>query len=129
MALIKCNECGKDVSDKASVCMNCGSPIESSKKYLDNANVNNTVANYEVNIKANENIVNTNNCNGFSLVGFILSIVSFIFNIYGLVSIAALMFSIVGLVNANNQKSKTFAIIGIILSGLELFFKFLQLIN
>ena len=117
MALIKCNECGKEVSDKASVCMNCGSPIESSEKYLDNANVNNTV------------VVNTNKCNGFSLAGFILSIVSFIFDIYGLVSIAALMFSIVGLVNATNQKSKTFAIIGIILSGLELFFKFLQLIN
>lgn len=129
MALIKCNECGKEVSDKASVCMNCGSPIESSEKALDNANVNNTVANYEMNIKTNENVVNTNKCNGFSLAGFILSIVSFIIDIYGLVSLAALMFSIVGLVNSTNQKSKTLAIIGIILSVLELFFKFLQLIN
>lgn len=24
MALIKCSECGKDISDKASVCPNCG---------------------------------------------------------------------------------------------------------
>ena len=28
MALIKCPECGKEVSDKASSCPNCGHPIE-----------------------------------------------------------------------------------------------------
>lgn len=27
MALIKCQECGKDVSDKAKICPNCGYPI------------------------------------------------------------------------------------------------------
>ncbi len=27
MALIKCSECGKEVSDKASACPNCGYPI------------------------------------------------------------------------------------------------------
>lgn len=29
MALIKCSECGHEVSDKASACPNCGCPIES----------------------------------------------------------------------------------------------------
>ena len=29
MALIKCTECGHEVSDKASMCPNCGCPIES----------------------------------------------------------------------------------------------------
>lgn len=28
MALIKCPECGKEVSDKAKVCINCGCPIQ-----------------------------------------------------------------------------------------------------
>ncbi|MDY9920862.1 MAG: hypothetical protein U2P59_03445 [Synergistota bacterium] len=28
MALIKCTECGKDISDKATACPNCGCPIE-----------------------------------------------------------------------------------------------------
>lgn len=27
MALIKCSECGKEISDKAKVCVNCGNPI------------------------------------------------------------------------------------------------------
>ena len=30
MALIKCPECGKDVSDRAESCPNCGCPVESS---------------------------------------------------------------------------------------------------
>lgn len=28
MAMIKCDECGKDVSDKAKTCPNCGCPID-----------------------------------------------------------------------------------------------------
>lgn len=28
MALIKCSECGKEISDKASACPSCGAPIE-----------------------------------------------------------------------------------------------------
>ena len=32
MALIKCPECGKDVSDKAKVCPHCGFPIEKYEK-------------------------------------------------------------------------------------------------
>lgn len=28
MALIKCNECGKEISDKAATCPNCGCPIQ-----------------------------------------------------------------------------------------------------
>ncbi|WP_288823558.1 hypothetical protein [uncultured Paraburkholderia sp.] len=31
MALIKCRECGTDVSDKAAACVNCGAPIKSTK--------------------------------------------------------------------------------------------------
>ena len=29
MTMIKCSECGKEVSDKASVCIGCGAPIPS----------------------------------------------------------------------------------------------------
>lgn len=32
MALIKCEDCGREVSDKASACIHCGCPIEVSQK-------------------------------------------------------------------------------------------------
>lgn len=32
MALIKCNECGKQVSDKALSCPGCGNPLDEEKK-------------------------------------------------------------------------------------------------
>lgn len=28
MALIKCSECGSDISEKASVCPKCGCPVD-----------------------------------------------------------------------------------------------------
>lgn len=31
MALIKCNECGKEISDKAKTCIHCGNPIREEK--------------------------------------------------------------------------------------------------
>jgi uncharacterized membrane protein YvbJ len=32
MSLISCNECGKEISDKASSCPNCGAPTKWGKK-------------------------------------------------------------------------------------------------
>ena len=32
MALIKCSECGKAISDKSKVCVNCGNPIQKAIK-------------------------------------------------------------------------------------------------
>ena len=32
MAIIKCPECGREISDKAKVCINCGCPIEANSK-------------------------------------------------------------------------------------------------
>ena len=34
MALIKCSECGADISDKAEVCPKCGCPLEVTKQVL-----------------------------------------------------------------------------------------------
>ena len=35
MALIKCSECGREISDKASACIHCGCPISQSKPQFD----------------------------------------------------------------------------------------------
>ena len=34
MSMIKCSECGKDVSDKAKECVHCGNPLEKINKDL-----------------------------------------------------------------------------------------------
>ena len=38
MAMIKCTECGKEYSDKASACPNCGCPVSYSAKENTNDN-------------------------------------------------------------------------------------------
>jgi len=44
MALIKCPECGKEISDKAGSCPNCGCPIkQSTSEYRLNSNYDNSV--------------------------------------------------------------------------------------
>lgn len=58
MALIKCSECGKEVSDKASSCPNCGAPVESENNMQENslkvgievAKDPNTITHYNCNI-------------------------------------------------------------------------------
>lgn len=43
MALIKCPECGKDISDKAVACMQCGFPVQQTQmKKVKNEKVGNT---------------------------------------------------------------------------------------
>lgn len=42
MALIKCTECGHDVSDKASVCPNCGCPVNKGTNHVSNKPVKNS---------------------------------------------------------------------------------------
>ena len=32
MALIKCSECGKEISDKAKMCVNCGAKAKNNNK-------------------------------------------------------------------------------------------------
>lgn len=34
MALIKCSECGKEISNKANICPNCGNPIQKKKTIM-----------------------------------------------------------------------------------------------
>lgn len=50
MSLIKCPECGQDVSDKAENCIHCGYPI---KQYLESNKIQNLKENQICNINHN----------------------------------------------------------------------------
>lgn len=39
MAMIKCDECGKDISDKAAACVHCGKPLKKTWKGLQLAGI------------------------------------------------------------------------------------------
>ena len=44
MALIKCPECKKDISDKAEVCPNCGYELKSANDSVSNSNLDKVIS-------------------------------------------------------------------------------------
>ncbi len=107
MALIKCSECGREISDKASVCMNCGNPIENNECIKENK-----VEKYDI----------------ISLCGFIISLIAIFVSLWGLFTILGLVLSIIGFINVTNNNYKLLSVVGIIVSGVGLLIKIIQLI-
>lgn len=139
--MIKCSVCGNKNGDNYLVCVYCGNPINSGNCQNENniginnldesklnpnyANENNVVSNYEINITS-ESSASDNKCNGFSLAGFVMGILAFLMKFSGMLSFVGLVFSIIGLTKSINRKSKTFAIVGIILNGIIFLLKLLS---
>lgn len=103
-----CTSCGKELTDGANVCSNCGTPIEG-----ENTAVANTVT-------VQQTVATPEKGNGMAVAGFVLSLISLF--CCGFLSILGLIFSILGLVNAPKVggKGKGLAIAGIILGGLAI---------
>ncbi|RZT02900.1 zinc-ribbon domain-containing protein [Cuneatibacter caecimuris] len=59
MALFKCPECGKEISDRASTCPNCGCPIETEEKRTK----------IEIEEKAEQNLVPCTKCGCWNEAG------------------------------------------------------------
>ena len=110
-----CNKCGKDITDGATFCDNCGNRLYNEQEQP----IQNTTNIYQQEVtKPKLNIM--------ALVGFILGCVSFLINFWGIVGIVALVFSIVGLIQINNtnEKGKGLAIAGTILGGIGVIYGF-----
>lgn len=131
MALIKCNECGKEMSNKADFCPNCGAENsimvcpECGKQISRKASL---CPNCGYTFKKS-NDSQDDKINGLCLGGMITGIVSFLIDFFGLVSATGLIISIIGLCKSTKGKNRTFAIVGIVTSSIELFVKVIQLIN
>ncbi len=110
MALIKCCECGSEISDKALICMNCGKPIK--------CNSNNTI----------EKKDSIEKYDIISLCGFIIGAIAIFIDFWGIIAILGLVLSIIGFNNVTNNNYKIFATIGIVLSGIGLLIRIVQLI-
>ena len=98
-----CPECGKELEENSLVCKNCGKKIEANAQ---TNNINQTIIN------------NPKQANGFAIAGFVLSLISLL--CCGTTSVLGLVFSIIGLVNANKQngEGKGLAIAGIVISSI-----------
>ena len=152
MSLIKCSDCGKEISDMSTSCIHCGRPVEKkvycrecgSELSSSNSRCNNCGYqpnnNFHVNNNPNNLYENTNmsnmpkkqdNTNNLCLAGMIIGIVSFFIDFFGLVSLTGLTLSIVGYNQVKNTEGSNVnrARIGMVCSGIELVIKFFQLMS
>ena len=93
-----CKNCGKEISDNAVICTNCGTPTDNMAQATSSATAN-----------------QTKNANGFAIAGLVLGLVGFIGGNYFFLipGIVGLVLSIVGMV-----KSKQYATPGLALAAL-----------
>lgn len=83
MAMIKCPECGKEISDKAAACINCGCPIEKTdiqEKEREQEDYTKIAAQQEMN-DVKSRVTDGNRAAG--IIAIILGITSLYFGIFG----------------------------------------------
>lgn len=107
-----CSRCGCEVKEGAAFCTNCGAPQR--KAAADNSSNGRG---------ADGRPIHRTQYNVLSIVGMALSCIALIiFNCYGLVGLAGLIVSIIGLKNCkkNDEDGRAFAIIGIVVGGIDI---------
>ena len=135
MSLIKCNECGKQISDKAAFCPHCG-VSNKSYTYCYNCGAKTVSDNFCTNcgISSNNqiNYTSSKKMSGLALSGGITSLASLLLDPIGIVSIVAIVLSSIGLYKVNNNrllKGKGWAITGLACGICELIFKIIVLVS
>lgn len=104
-----CKHCGKEIDDKAVVCIYCGCATNDTE--VSSGNVQHSKS-------------SDNNSNMMSVVGLVISCVSLIVALFGTVAIGGIIVSTIGLVKSKqkNGAGKGMAIAGIIVGGLSLIY-------
>ena len=115
-----CSRCGCEVKEGAAFCANCGTPQR--KTTADNSSCGGSAGGRPIR-KTQYNVL--------SIVGMALSCIALIiFNCYGLVGLAGMIVSIIGLKNCkkNDKDGRAFAIIGIVVGGIAILAGIISLI-
>ena len=99
-----CSKCGKEVSDEAVVCVHCGCMIRKEKIYDDR------VFERKINI--------------LCLIGFILTMVSLLIALWGIVAIVGMVLCGIGVSQAsrNEDRLKGLGVAGLIVGGISLLY-------
>ncbi len=104
-----CSKCGKEINDEAVVCVHCGCAVEDAAAPVPAAA--------------------TGKFSALGIVGFILSLVSWFVALYGIVAIAGVVFSALGMKQCNaGFKGKGLAIAGLVLSIISLVFTLITVV-
>ena len=95
-----CKTCGNEINDNAIICPKCGCPT----KETTSSTTNEPTETKKINI--------------LCIIGFVLSLISLFLSLYGIVPIASLVLSIIGVVQAGKkgEKLKGLGIAGICVS-------------
>lgn len=111
MALIKCPDCGKEFSDKASACPNCGRPnLNQTAENYNQSQWNSTVPNPQSN-KPQTPVVKKNSG---------LSIAALVFSIMGCTFIIGVILAIVDLCKKDTSKKHGLSIASLVICGVWL---------
>ena len=108
-----CKHCGNIINDETKFCPNCGG-----KQMEKNSTVEPPMP-----------VENKPSSNAFAIVGFVISLISLLLNFLGLVGIAAVIVSVLGLikVDAYNGHGKSMSIVGIVIGGISILYGFLTI--
>ena len=128
MALIKCPECGKEISNKAALCPNCGCPRDNFEKQIlidTQTEISNSNTNNENPKSLDENQKNAKTVlpqSGLGIAGMIIGIIAILISCGfsgAFAGIIGLILSIGGIKDKN--KSSGMAIAGVVLNSVAIF--------
>jgi len=113
MAMIRCAECFKEISDKAPVCIHCGAPTGFVQLQPPSPPIQ---AEPQNNAKTN----------GMALAGLITALASTVLNILFVVGVVGLILSLIGFfqVEEKKERGKGMAIAGILVSMASIIYSF-----
>ena len=122
-----CPHCGKELKDGENFCSGCGRATSEQDRPVPQPPQYRTPPDQVQQMYQRQGELPMNM---FALVGFIAGCVSLLLNFWGIVGIAALILSIVGIVQIgqNPARGKGFAIAGAILGGIGVLWGFVGLL-
>ena len=119
-----CPKCGKELNENEEFCRSCGNRTDDGTT-VEQQFQTPFQSQYQTQPPYEKQKINI-----FALIGFVVACVSLLINLWGIVGIAALILSIIGVsqINQGQGSGKGFAIAGSIIGGISVIYGFIVLL-